>query len=236
MERRTPIFIICSSRPRVGKTLIARALTEFLRADGRPVAAFDVNPDEFALVDYLPGYTAVAGVADTRDQIALFDQLLAADRIPKVVDLSHTVLDRFFTVIEEISFIDEARRRAVAPVVLFVGDPDRRSRHGYEMLRNRFASVPLVPVLNAALPNIMRHRDQFPPTRLGGAPLVIPALSPVLKGVIERPSFSFAALIGTAPDRTTELFGWTRQVFIEFRELELRLLLAELTPALRFSA
>jgi hypothetical protein len=153
-----------------------------------------------------------------------------------VVDLGHTVLDKFFTVIEEISFVDEARRRAVAPVILFVGDPDRRSRQGYDMLRNRFPSLPLVPVLNAALPNMARHRDQFPPTRLGGAPLAIPALSPVLKGVIERPSFSFAALIGTAPDRTTELFGWTRQVFIEFRELELRLLLAELTPALRFSA
>ena len=63
MERRTPIFIVCSPRPRVGKTLLARALAEFFRADERPVAAFDVNPDEFSLVDYLPGHTAVASVA-----------------------------------------------------------------------------------------------------------------------------------------------------------------------------
>jgi len=62
MTRRTPVYIVCSPRPRVGKTLIARALAEFLRADGRGVAAFDVNPDEFALVDYLPGYTAVASI------------------------------------------------------------------------------------------------------------------------------------------------------------------------------
>jgi hypothetical protein len=44
MQRRTPIFIVTSSRPRVGKTLIARALTEYFRVQSRPVAAFDVNP------------------------------------------------------------------------------------------------------------------------------------------------------------------------------------------------
>jgi hypothetical protein len=236
MQRRTPLFVICSSRPRVGKTLLARALAEFFRADARPVAAFDVNPDEFALVDYLPGYTAVASVADTRGQIALFDQLLAPDQVPKVVDLGHALFDRFFTVIQEIGFLEEARRRAVAPVVLFVADPDRRSRQGYDMLGDRFPRLPLVPVLNEALPNMARFRDDFPGTRLGGAPLSVPALSPVLKGVIERPSFSFAALAVTAADTTTELYGWTRRVFVEFRELELRLLLAELGTALKFSA
>ena len=236
MQRRTPVFIICSSRPRVGKTLVARVLAEFFRAEGRPVAAFDVNPDEFALVDYLPGYTVVAGVGDTRDQMALLDHLLLPDHVPKVIDLSHSQFDKFFTVIQEIGFAEEARRRGVAPVVLFMAGADARSQQGYTLLRHRFPNMPLVPVINEALPHIARSCDQFPGTRLGGAPLTVPALSPVLKGVIERPSFSFAALAATAPDRTTELYGWTRRVFLEFRELELRLLLAELGPTLRFSA
>ena len=56
-------------------------------------------------------------------------------------------------------------------------------------------------------------------------PLTVPALSPVVRGVIERPSFSFAALTRRPPaDTTTELYCWTRRVFLEFRELELRLL------------
>ena len=120
MERRTPIFIVCSPRPRVGKTLLARALAEFFRADERPVSAFDVNPDEFSLVDYLPGYTAVASVAETRDQVALFEQILAVDRVPKVIDLGNTMFDRFFTVIREIGFAAEAGRRDIVPVVLFI--------------------------------------------------------------------------------------------------------------------
>ena len=236
MERRTPIFIIASPRPRVGKTLLARMLAEFFRSEDRPVSAFDCDPGEFALVDYLPGYTAVADIADTRDQIILFDQLLADDHVPKVVDLGHSLFDKFFTVIQQISFAEEARRRGAMPVVLFLPDGDRRSRQGYAVLRERFAHLPIVPVINEALPQAIRFRDDFPGTATGGAPLTIPALSPVIKGVIERPSFSFAALATTASDTTTELYGWTRRVFLEFRELELRMLLAELRPALKFTA
>ena len=236
MERRTPIFVICSPRPRVGKTLLARVLAEFFRADDRPVAAFDVNPGEFALVDYLPGYTAVASVSDTKGQMALFDELLVADRVPKIVDLGHSQFDKFFSVIQEISFCDEARRRAVTLAVLFVADPDRRSRQGYAMLRDRFPDLVLVPVINETVAPLARYREQFAGTRAGGPPIHVPVLPPFLKGVIERPSFSFAALSVTAADTTTELYGWTRRVFLEFRELELRMLLAELKPALKFSA
>ena len=236
MERRTPIFIIASPRPRVGKTLLARMLAEFFRSQDRPVSAFDCNPGELALVDYLPGYTAVADIADTRDQITLFDQLLADDHVPKVVDLGHSLFDKFFTVIQQISFTEEARRRGAMPVVLFLPDGDRRSRQGYAVLRERFAHLPIVPVVNEALPQAIRFRDDFPGTATGGAPLTIPALSPVIKGVIERPSFSFAAHAANASDTTTELYGWTRRVFLAFRELELRMLLAELRPALKFTA
>ena len=168
MERRTPIFIIVSPRPRVGKTLLARMLAEFFRSEGRPVSAFDCNPGEFALVDYLPGYTAVADIVDTRNQITLFDQLLADDHLPKVVDLGHSLFDKFFTVIQQISFAEEARRRGAMPVLLFLPDGDRRSRQDYAVLRERFAHLPIVPVINEALPQAIRFRDDFPGTATGG--------------------------------------------------------------------
>src|SRR5438552_957350 len=85
----TPVFIVTSSRPRVGKTLVARALTEFFCTQRRPVQAFDVNPDDFRLLDTLPAYTAATSLNDTRGEMALFDQLVAADGVPKVIDLGH---------------------------------------------------------------------------------------------------------------------------------------------------
>lgn len=138
MERRTPIFILASPRPRVGKTLLSRLLAEFFHADGRSVMAFDVNPDDFALVDYLPAYTAVATVNDVQGQMALFDQLVVPDGMPKVIDLGYTMFEKFFSVMQEIAFEREAQQKSVAPVVLFVADGDRRTRQGYDMLRDRF--------------------------------------------------------------------------------------------------
>jgi hypothetical protein len=236
MQRRTPIFIITSSRPRVGKTLIARALTEYFCALSRPVAAFDVNPDEFKLIDHLPAYTAAASLADTRGEMALFDQLVLEDDVPKVVDLNHQLLDRFFSVMQQIDFANEVRRRAVAPVVLFVADPDERSRRGYAMIKDRFPDLPLVPVLNENVPHVSAYRTNFPPTRLGGEPIGVPALTPVVRSVVDRQNFSFVSYIEKTSDRTSELYEWMRVVFVSFREIEVRLMLGEITPLLKHSA
>jgi hypothetical protein len=228
MQRQTPVFIVTSSRPRVGKTLIARALTEYFCALNRPVTAFDVNPDEFKLIDYLPAYTAAASINDIRGEMALFDQLVLPDRVPKIVDLSHTLLDKFFTLFAKLDFAREAQRRGVAPMVLFVGDPDDRARQGYKMLMDRFPGLPLVPVLNEAIGQPEKYAGNFPATRRGGPPVAIPSLSPVLRSVIEKREFSFLGYAARTKDGTSELFGWIRHTFVMFRELEVRLLLGEM--------
>ena len=236
MQRRTPVFIVTSSRPRVGKTLIARALTEYFCAQSRPVAAFDVNPDEFKLIDHLPADTAAASINDTRGEMALFDQLVLEDEVPKVVDLGHQTFDHFFAVVREIDFASEVRRRAVAPMVLFVADPDERARQGYAMLKDRFPDLPLVSVFNGNVPQIMRCRAEFPPTRLGGEPIGIPALTPVVRSVVDRRHFSFVTYVLNSNDNTSELYQWLGRVFIAFRELEVRLLLGGIAPLLKHSA
>jgi hypothetical protein len=235
MQRRIPIFIICSPRPRVGKTLLSRVLIDFLRSDDRPVSAFDVNPDDFPLMDYLPGHTAVANVAETRDQIALFDRLLAPGQDTKVVDLGHYQFETFFTVVEQINFVEEARRRGLVPVALYLADGHRRSQQGFARILRRHPNLALAPVINEALPLMLQLHGDLPRSRLAGPPLVIPALSPMIRGITERASFSFAA-VATTGDKSSELYTWTRRMFAAFRELELRLLLADITPVLKISA
>jgi hypothetical protein len=234
--RRTPIFIITSSRPRVGKTLIARALTEYFLAQSRPVQAFDINPDDFKLLDHLPAYTAAASISDINGEMALFDQLVLEDDVPKVLDLGHQLFDRFFAVMRQIDFGAELRRRAIAPMVLYLADPDERSRQGYAMLKDRFPDLALVPLFNEAVPQIARCMENFPPTRLGGDPVTIPALTPVVRSVVDRKNFSFLAYVLKTKDSTSELYQWMARVFVDFRELEVRLLLGEAAPQLRHSA
>ena len=113
----TPVFIICSPRPLVGKTLIARLLTEFLLLKHGNVVAFDINLKEPSLLEYLPKVTETAEVDDTFGKMALMDRLIVNDAISKVIDLGFHAFDEFFKMSDEIGFMKEATpRRADRPV------------------------------------------------------------------------------------------------------------------------
>src|SRR5580704_7400895 len=140
----TPVYIICSPRPLVGKTLVARLLCEYLLLKNGNVAAFDVNLTEPSLLEYLPDVTETAEVDDTFGKMALMDRLIIADGISKVIDLGFHAFDEFFEMSEEIGFMKEAARRDVAPVVLFVGDTDRVSGRSYPTLQRQIPPTALV--------------------------------------------------------------------------------------------
>ena len=154
----------------------------------------------------------------------------------QVVDLGHMLFDRFFAVMREIEFAIEAERRTVVPIVLFAADADERARRAFAMLNDHFPSLLLVPVFNQGIPQITRYREHFPLTRSGGPLVSIPALTAVVRSVVDRRGFSFATYSTRTADTTTELYDWMRRVFVTFRELEVRLLLSKLKADLKRSA
>ena len=83
----TPVYIICSPRPLVGKTLTARLLSEFLLLKNGTVTSFDINLKEPSLLDYLPKITETADVDNTYGKMQLMDRLIIDDGVPKVIDL-----------------------------------------------------------------------------------------------------------------------------------------------------
>src|SRR6202162_5765571 len=139
----TPVYIICSPRPLVGKTLVARLLTEFLLLKNGEVAAFDINLKEPSLLEYLPKVTETADVDNTFGKMTLMDRLIVNDGIAKVIDLGFHAFDEFFKMSEEIGFMKEAARRGVTPVILFVADTDRVSVRGYETLQQQIPRTAL---------------------------------------------------------------------------------------------
>src|ERR1700731_1802852 len=144
----TPVFIICSPRPLVGKTLTARLLSEFLLLKHGAVIGFDINLKEPSLLEYLPGITETAEVDDTYGKMALMDRLIVNDAIAKVIDLGFHAFDEFFKMSEEIGFMKEAARRGVAPFILFVADIDRVSARAFPMLQQQIPATALVTVDN----------------------------------------------------------------------------------------
>ena len=234
---RSAVFIVASPRPQVGKTFVARLLIDFVRLDGGAVTAFDLNPSGDALTDYLPELAIPADLGDIRDQMALFDSLIADDGIAKVVDVGHSSFERFFAIMAEIGFLREAQRRSIEPTVLFAADPHSVAVRAYDDLQHRLRNALLVPVFNEAILKGLKLREQYTFSRAAAVPIQIPALAPMLKAQIDKPPYSFVDVHDQLPmaipiGLAFELRSWTRRTFLEFRELELRLLLEKLRASL----
>jgi hypothetical protein len=215
----TPVYIICSPRPLVGKTLLARLLSEFLLLKDGAVSSFDINLKEPSLLEYLPRLTETADVMDTYGKMQLMDRLIVNDGIAKVIDLGFHAFDEFFKMTNEIGFLKEATRRSVAPIILFVADTDRVSARAYPTLREQ---IPLKALI--AVDNEYVVRGELPEAMGLGRVLRMTALPSFLKTYVDRPTFSFTGYLRNERDQSTELHQWIRKNYTSFRELEFSLL------------
>ena len=216
----TPVYIICSPRPQVGKTLVARLLSEFLLLKNGRVTTFDINLKEPSLLDFLPDLTETADVIDTYGKMQLMDRVIVDDGLSKVIDLGFHAFDEFFKMSDEIGFMKEAARRNVAPIILFVADVDRTSDRSHQMLREQIPATNLI-----VLDNEFVVRGELPTAMERGRILRMSALPTFLKTYIDRLTFSFTGYLRQEKDSSTELHQWIRRNYFMFRELELNLIL-----------
>lgn len=216
----TPVYIICSPCPRVGKTLLARLLSEFLLLKNGAVIAFDLNLREPSLLDYLPNITETAEIDDTFGKMRLMDRIIIDDGTTKVIDLGFHAFDEFFKMSEEIGFLKEAERRNVAPIILFAASTDRLSARGHETLVQQIPPSRLIVVDNEYV-----VRGELPDAFANGQVLRIRALPLFLRTYIDRLAFSFTGYLRHERDSSTELHQWIRRCYFRFRELELSLIL-----------
>ena len=225
-DKATPLYVVCSPYRCVGKTLVSRLLAEFYVLDARPVAAYDLADEGPQLANYLPQFTTVADIGDIFGQMAFFERLIADNEGANIIDLSHRMFQNFFTVVEKIEFFEEARRRTIEPLILFIADPDPKSLQTYASLRRRFAEASLLPVRNRTEPIAIpdgHDCPDAPPTSLE-----IPLLGFSLRALIDREAFSFCEFWRATPAGLNdalddELLDWVEGIFFQFRKLELML-------------
>jgi hypothetical protein len=217
---RTAIYIICSPRPRVGKTLLARLLTEYLLARHRDVVAFDLSATEPSLLDYLPKVTETAQINDTFGQMQLMDRLIVNDGVPKVLDLGATAFESFFQMFEQIGFVKEANYQGIDPIALFILDNGAASSRGYRTLQRNFPPEAFICINNEAV-----LFGEVPDWAQLRRTVEVKMLPEFLKGYIGKTSFSFAAFASNKTNSSSELYDWIRSAFLHFREIELGLML-----------
>src|SRR5215470_14938298 len=210
-----PVYVVCSPNRQVGKTMLARLLAEHYMADARPVAAFDLSDEAPGLADFLTRHVAIPSIQDTRGQVRFFDGLIESTNIPKIIDLSHREFANFFTIVDKIGLFEEAQRRAIEPLILFLIDPSPVSAKAYGLLRRRFAGISLLPVRNLTVAKGLPYGASFPHASRLVVSLAISVLGPAARALVERERFSFLDLAKQTPPysemsaRTrTELDTW----------------------------
>jgi hypothetical protein len=216
---RTPVYIVCSPRPLVGKTLLSRLLVEYLLLQRRSAVGFDISVKEPSLIDFLPDVTEPADVMDTQGKMQLMDRLIVNDGVGKVVDLGFHAYDEFFRMIGEIGYMKEADRRGVDPIVMYIADSDRMSGATFAKLKRAFADYAIIPVNNEQV-----LHGEPPASYAGLKTLRIRALPPFLKTYIDRRSFSFTQFLRQDNDQSSELNQWIRANYLRFRDIELNLM------------
>lgn len=218
----------------MGKTLLARLLMEYVLDNGRPLVGFDLNPREPMLAGRFPKLVWPVDIGDIRGQMELFDRLVADSASTKVIDLGHGPFEQFFDVIGEIGFAQEARRRGMDAIVFFLTDQAIGTVRAYGKLQARVPAI-LQPVHNDSV-SPMTSMEDFPPTRPECGAIRMPRLSPVVRGVVDRPSFSFNSYLARQPGGPTEIHSWTADLYTQFRDFELRLLMGRLNASLGWAA
>jgi hypothetical protein len=189
-------IIVASMRARSGKTLLARLLAEHFILGGTRPAVFDTDPVEAPLLARFPEDSIAFDLDRVTDQMALFDALAAPGENSRVVDLSHQTFKKFFDVMLDSEFIEEARNNGIEPVVFYIPGTDRESFALARELREGLREdCRLVFVENAFLGEIkssIREGEDFrslSQTKLG---MLMPALDQLCMEVIDEPGFSIS--------------------------------------------
>jgi hypothetical protein len=228
MEQRTRVFICCSPHKRTGTTTTARLLTDYFIVNGRSFLGFDTDPREPDYGARFPAAVTVVDAAKVQGQVAMFDRLLVHDDAPKIVDVWHRSYDAFLETIDQIGFMDEARRMMIQPIALFHADATAASLAAAQTLAKRFPDLVMAVVTNkGAAPLGQDGVDilaQFPSARR----FVIGALDASSRAIFEAPDFSMAQFLLAPPADIsivvgTALRAWVAPIFTQFRTFELQI-------------
>ncbi len=222
-------FISCSPSGRVGASTTARILVDYFAFTGRPSLPFDTDLHERPMALRF-GDAEPIDVASVLGQMALFDRMLADDGLLKIVDVSSRCYDAFFTVAEKIGFFDEAHARGVAIFVLFHLDGSDSSIRAARRIAAVWPSIELVIVENHGASGQGELDSEIIDLYPAGNSVLVRALDPVLRRVVEDPDFSLFEFMIEPPENMSivvraALRAWIGPVFDQLKVLELRIAL-----------
>jgi hypothetical protein len=221
------VFICCAPHGRVGVSTSARLLSDYFLSSRRGFVGFDADPHE---PDYAPRFSGRVQNVDlsaTQGQIAMIDRLLAPDGEAKIIDLWSRSYERFFTLIQEIGFVEEARIKSIEPVILFHVDASEASASAAWRLANALPTVETLLTYNEGAAPLGDQANErlalYPPHRR----LKINALDPMVARALQPNDLSLSYFLIDPPSDMSlvvraGLKSWLTPIFSQVRAYEMR--------------
>ena len=225
MRPRSFVFVVCSPHPRAGVTTTATLLSEYFTWRGLSVEGFDTDPYESAFANRFPDRVEVTDISTIQGQISLFDKLLIFDDKPRIVDVWNRSFQKFFTILQETGFAEEAKRLSIEIVLIYCADELPASLVTAKQISLLWPDMPMIVVGNEGAAEFRANINHFLasfPTRLS---LHIRELDPQVSRSINKDSFSYAEFLKNPPfDMSiivrSALRKWLVHVFTQFQRLE----------------
>ena len=225
LRPRSFVFVVCSPHPRAGVTTTATLLTEYFAWRGLTAEGFDTDPYESAFANRFPNQVQVTDISTIQGQISLFDKLLVFDDKPRIVDVWNRSFQKFFTILQETGFAEEARRLSIEIVLIYCADELPASLVTAKQISLLWPDIPMIVVANEGAAEF--HTNVAPflasfPTRIS---LHIRELDQQVSRSINKDSFSYAEFLKSPPfDMSiivrSALRKWLVHVFTQFQRLE----------------
>jgi hypothetical protein len=228
MRRRTLVYFVCSPHSRTGVTTAARLLTDYYLSRGVAVEGFDTDTREPCYAVLFPDLSRVVDVSDIRGQITLFDRLLVPNDTPKIVDVWSQYFDRFYSVIAEIGFLEEARRAGVEPIVLYQADASRSAANSARLLNVAWPLLWITVIHNEGAAPLGNRAYEILSAYPARGKFVIGKLDGPVAEWLEEQDLSLSGFLREPPASMSivvraALKNWILPIFTQFQSFELRL-------------
>ncbi len=237
-QDRARIYIVCSNQTRNGKTMLARLYADYLTTIKRSFTIFDADSPYGGISRWFPVEAEIVDLSNTQHQMKLFDTIFASPGQDYIIDLPARHLARFYKLISDIRFVDEAFAVGLECVTMFIVDRTAESVTAAHELLNTWQPELFVLVRNEAVGNVLENVRVAADYRAmdAGAEIVLPALTTDAVEYVEHESFSFRNFLRKGgshipPEERGEIADFIEQTFAGIRSHQLHLDMADLKDA-----
>lgn len=210
-RNRAPLIIIVGAdKGGVGKTTVARALTDYLQRKGVKVRAFDTESGEGVLKRFVPAARLIDG-ATVPGQMAVVDS--AAEDAVTLVDARAGLLGPILKAFHRIDLLRDVKEGTLRLLVLHVVGPSMASAAEITPVMEALEGANLIRVDCETAPDVT-----FPPAVDGEVTMKVPYLDAAAYEAVDGMGQSFATFGTEAPSRVLrgQVSAWLRDVHTAF--------------------